>query len=148
MPTEDLVRAACKEFDRDNRVIEEALRELFGQYPRNGDLRHVLLKCVALNALYSTQIPVHSEKIPNVVNMAEHIQRNSREIDGGVADGSPGVVDKIANIAVPGKPERCNCSFATKYCSWHKPEAYPIWDSHVLSYLSRLQEQTGQRILM
>jgi hypothetical protein len=35
----------------------------------------------------------------------------------------PEVVDEIANISVPRKRDRCHFSFATKYCSWHRPEA-------------------------
>ena len=30
-----------------------------------------------------------------------------------------------------GGKRRCNYSFATKYCSWHRPGFYPIYDSRV-----------------
>jgi hypothetical protein len=140
-PTEALVRAACEKFDRDNSVVEESLRELFNQYPGNSDLRHVLLKVVTLNALYSTQIAIYSEELPNVVDVAQQIHRNAQKIDLGLAAGLPEIVETIAWVRAPGKKDRNNFSFATKYCSWHKPELYPIWDSHVQRYLERLQEQ-------
>ena len=41
-----------------------------------------------------------------------------------------------------GKKERNSFSFATKYCSWHKPDLYPIWDSRVQTYLGWLQKES------
>jgi hypothetical protein len=141
-PTAELVQAACEKFDREESVIESALKELFSQYPGNVDLSHVLLKVVAVNTLYSTQITAHSETMPNVVDVAQHIRKNAQKIDAGLAAGSPEIVETIAWVSVPGKKDRNNFSFATKYCSWHKPEAYPIYDSNVQRYLEFLQEKT------
>jgi hypothetical protein len=134
-PTVDLVTAACGRFDRENEIIERALKELFDQFPGNSDLSHVLLKVVALNRLYSTQILA-------VVDVAQQIHRNAQAIDSALAAGSSQIVDKIARVtlSVSGK-ERNNFSFATKYCSWHNPGAYPIWDSRVDKYLWTLQKQ-------
>jgi hypothetical protein len=140
-PTEELVKSACEEFDRDNREIEEALTELFARYPGNRDLRHVLLKVVALNALYSTQIRVYAKMVPNVLDVATHIQRNGDEIDSALTIGSPEVVNRIAAVTVPEKKTRWFFSFATKYCSFHRPEFYPIWDSRVDRYISSLKDQ-------
>jgi hypothetical protein len=140
-PTEELVRAACEEFDRDDPAIEQALTELFDQYPDNSDLRHVLLKVVALNSLYSTQISVYSETIPNVMDVSRHIYQNYHEIDLALAAGSPEIVDWIASVKVSGKKDRYYFSFATKYCGWHKPELYPIWDSRVDRYVGCLKGQ-------
>jgi hypothetical protein len=38
------VRAACEEFDRQERIIEAALAELFTAYPQNTTAHHVLLR--------------------------------------------------------------------------------------------------------
>jgi hypothetical protein len=140
-PTGELVRAACEEFDRDNTVIEQALAELFKQYPENGVLPHVLLKVVALNTLYSTQIRLYSEKVPNLMDVARHIQENAEDIDSALAVGLPEIVDRIARVEAAGKEDRYYFSFATKYCSWHKPEFYPIWDSRVDRYLHCLKRE-------
>ena len=118
------------------------LKELFNQYPGNRDLRHVLWKAVTLNSLYSTQIPIHSEERPNIVDVARHIHKNAEKIDSALAAGLPEVVEKIACISVQGKKDRINFSFATKYCSWHRPEAYLIYDSNVQRYLERLQKHS------
>jgi hypothetical protein len=134
-PTAQLVDEAIKKFDEENAVVEDALKKLFTQYPANTNLSHVLLKVVALNRLYSTQIFA-------VVDVAQHIHRNGTEIDSSLAIGSPEVVDKIAKVTISksGK-ERNNFSFATKYCSWHNPESYPIFDTQVDRYLWSLQKQ-------
>jgi hypothetical protein len=141
-PTEELVRAACDEFDQDpdNRAIERSLAELFNRYPANSDHAHVLLKAVALNTLYSTQIPLYSNTRPDLRDVAQHIHRNAEQIDSALAAGIPEIVDTIARLRVPGKRDYCYFSFASKYCSWHKPEFYPIYDSNVDRYVSRLKE--------
>jgi molybdopterin-biosynthesis enzyme MoeA-like protein len=141
-PNEELVRAACKAFDEDCRDAEEALAELFGHYRNNSALHHVLPKVVTLNALYSTQIPVYSKTIPNVFDVAGHICRNGGDIDSALLAGSPEIVDRIAEITVSGKKSRNYFSFATKYCSWHNPLCYPIYDSRVYEYL-RLLRKSG-----
>lgn len=131
-PSSDAVRAACADFDDENAITEQALHDLFEQYPRNDKLPYVLLKVVALNRLYSCGIlAVH--------DVAGHIYEQAEDVDRELAKGSPEIVDKIAKvtIAATGK-ERKNWSFATKYCSWHDPLAYPIWDSRVAKYLRSL----------
>jgi hypothetical protein len=120
-PTIQLVRAASDEFNRDFAVPESALRQLLEQFPHNTDSSHVLLKVVALNRLYATNIF-------DVWTVASHITELG--IDQRLIDGSPGLVDLIGKVTIGGKI-RNNYSFATKYCSWHNPAAYPIYDRNV-----------------
>ena len=96
VPTADLVRTACREFDQENQLVEEALGELFRQYPSNNNLPHVLLKVVALNGLYAAQILAVEE-------VARHIHRQAPEIDAALHAGSLVIVDKIAKVAIKGK---------------------------------------------
>ena len=140
-PTAELVQAACEEFDQENLIVEQALKELFSQYPGNSYHPHVLLKVVALNRLYSTQIfAVH--------DVARHIHQQAQNVDSALAIGSPEIVDKIAKVTISttGK-ERTSYSFATKYCSWHNPVSYPIWDSRVDRYLRSLKQTPFARFL-
>jgi hypothetical protein len=132
-PTIDLVKNACKQFDEENAIVEKALEELFGQFPRNDSPSRVLLKVVALNRLYSTNILA-------VYDVAQHIAQHAADIDPALSIGSPEIVDRIGKvtISVTGK-QRTNYSFATKYCSWHNRAAYPIWDSRVDWYLRSLK---------
>lgn len=137
-PTVESVTDACAKFDIENQIIEEALADLFTKYPHNLIESHVLLKVVALNSLYSTQIHLYNDEIPDIWDIVHHIigLRIGDSLDLGSAD----VVGLIANIHVGKKKPRCNYSFATKYCSWHSPSKYPIWDSRVDEYLWALQK--------
>jgi hypothetical protein len=140
-PTIDAVREAGKRFDeeKENRIIEDALGELFKQYLKNTNPAHVLLKVLALNDLYSTQIPLYSKRIPTVREVVDHIVE--LEIDSALEQGSSDLVYNIAKTKPPNKEVHFNYSFATKYCNWHRPEFYPIYDSRVDEYLWHLQNQ-------
>ena len=129
--------AAGEKFDKDNEAFENALNQLFSKFPKNSETAHVLLKAVTLNALYSTQIPLYSGRIPTIFEVVDHIVKLG--IDPTLDQGSPGVVYDIARIEAPNKGVHFNYSFATKYCSWHRPDFYPIYDSRVDEYLWHLQ---------
>jgi hypothetical protein len=134
-PTADVLNEAVARFDKEFAVIEEALEILFRQYPTNTYLPGVLLKVVALNRLYSTQILA-------VMDVARHIHHHAAAIDAGLATGSADVVELIGLVTIEadGK-KRYNYSFATKYSSWHNPTRYPIWDSRAEHYLWAMQKQ-------
>ncbi len=119
-PTVGLVHAECVEFDHENRLTEDALRQLWEHFPQNIEPHHVLLKVLVLNKLYSTRI-----RDIEVERMAGHIA--DLHLDPLLAHGSPGAVDLITNC---GKLRK-HFSFATKFCSWHNPTVYPIYDSRV-----------------
>jgi hypothetical protein len=116
---------------------DRALTELFAQYPKNDNFVHVLLKVVALNALYSLRIRVYGDH-PTVYDVARHIV--GQKIDPDLDLCLPELVHRISKID-KGKKTFYHYSFATKYCSFHRPESYPIWDSRVDEYLGRLRNQ-------
>jgi hypothetical protein len=129
LPTPELVRMACEEWDD---TADAALRELFGHFHRNDNRAHVLLKVVALNRLYSTSIFA-------VYDVAHHIHQHAQEIDAGLEIGAPEIVDRIHRVTISSTGRRLSFwSFASKYCSWHKQALYPMWDSRVRRYLSSL----------
>ena len=132
-PSAERVRAACEKFDRENDLTERSLEELVRQYPHNTDPRHILLKVVAVNALHHTHIFA-------VDSVARHIHADIENIDKAMASGSPEVIHQIAKVAIQGKKYNLY-SFATKYCSLHNPQAYPVYDLRVDHYLCRLQAQ-------
>jgi hypothetical protein len=133
VPTAELVQEACEKFDRENGVTEKALAELFAAYPANDNASQVLLKVVALNSLYATRVLA-------VVKLANLIADQGAKIDAALGAGSPEAVDLIANISL-GQKDYTFYSFATKYCNWHKPGSYPIYDSRVDKYLWSLKKQ-------
>jgi hypothetical protein len=134
-PTIELVRELGTQFDSDHNtaLIEYTLARLVGQFPRNEDIRDVLLKVTTINALYSTNIYA-------VVALAEHIAQLN--IDSLLVSGDPEAVELVAKIRFNGdSKERHNYSFASKYCSWHNRAAFPIYDSRVRSNLWRYKKQ-------
>lgn len=102
---------------------ESSLKKLFTEtYPLNNDLDDVLIKVCSLNDFYSTNI-----FSPFIV--AKHIVRLS--IDDDLSRGELSIVDKIARVEVTGGKIKYFYSFASKYCSHHRPQIYPIYDSYV-----------------
>ena len=101
---------------------EAAVNLLFQQLcPKNSSLVEILLKVSALNDFYSTNIyDTHS--------VARHI--HSLAVDTELGNDDLSLVDSIANVQFNGKVRRIY-SFATKYCSHHSPDTYPIYDSYV-----------------
>jgi hypothetical protein len=124
-----------------------ALFKLFTQYPENTNPSQVLLKVVTLNSLYSLMIPVNTQYLqtdhkyaPTVYDVARHIVEI--KIDEALSRADDVLVTKIANVKVAGR-NHYYYSFATKYCSFHRPETYPIFDSRVTEYLWQLRNQGG-----
>lgn len=101
--------------------------------PRNVDVGEVSVKVAALNGLFATSTY-------GVVQMARHIV--SLNIDDPLSSGraDPDLVERIARLEQKGKVRR-NYSFATKYCSFHRPDVYPIYDSLVVEILNGLLKQ-------
>ncbi len=114
---------------------DSALSELFRiTYPDNTDINHIVIKASALNTLYSTQM-----RKKYFFPVVEQIKRLN--IDDRLQEGDLTIIDDM--IATPlenGKFYRCY-SFATKYCSFHKPDTFPIYDSYVDQALVQLQLQ-------
>jgi hypothetical protein len=132
-PTEELVRARVRIFDGipGYAVTDRALSKLFGIFPRNDSLDEILLKVATLNSFYGTNIFV-------IYPVAEHI--HACNIDDRLSNFDLNVVEEIAKVTTHGKVRR-NYSFASKYCSFHCPEAYPIYDSFVDQILWRYHQR-------
>jgi hypothetical protein len=130
-PTAGLVLEYARKFDDPASQTGQtalALRKLFAAYPGNADLSDVLLKASVLNALYATNIYA-------VFQVARHI--HNLRIDDRLKAQDQMLVEDVACVHVSGDKKRRNYSFATKYCSWHSPEAFPIYDRFVDELLWR-----------
>jgi hypothetical protein len=75
----------------------------------------------------------HSTNIFDTYRIAKHIL--NLRIDDALSVSDPTIVGKIANehgiLKSKGNGNRNFYSFATKYCSWHNKDSYPIYDSYV-----------------
>lgn len=102
---------------------ESSLRKLFTKtYPLNNDLDDVLIKVCALNDFYSTNIFSPFTVAKHIVNL---------KIDNALKEDNLDIVNRIAEVTMKGGKVKNFYSFATKYCSHHKPTTYPIYDSYV-----------------
>ena len=110
---------------------EKSLGLLFHELcPKNDNIEGVLLKVSALNDFYSTNIF-------DTYSVAKHIL--TCNIDSGLERDDIELVNIIAPVTINGKTRRFY-SFASKYCSHHKPETYPIYDSYVEKMLMHFKK--------
>ena len=108
---------------RDSKMLEQeyALSTLFQHFYQNNNLQNVLVKVSCLNDFYSTNIR-------DTYSVAKVIYQLN--IDRRLQNGDLTLVDDIAAETEKNcKSGRREYSFATKYCSFHRPDVYPIFDS-------------------
>lgn len=114
-------------------VHERILEAQFGACQTNDNLERVLTKVSLLNNFYSTNIF-------DTFSVAEHIV--GLQIDSRLDNGDLSLVVDLASIPMKGKVRRFN-SFASKYCSWHRPKMYPIYDSVIVRLLCAYRDRDG-----
>lgn len=121
--TETVKNYLAKWNSLENYMLQESsLGLLFNKFcPENKNIEHVLLKVSALNDFYSTNIF-------DTFTVAKHILNS--DIDKNLIANDYKIVNKIAKVSIKNKKKNFY-SFASKYCSHHKPEYYPIYDSFV-----------------
>jgi hypothetical protein len=116
------------------RLQEDALDKLFFKLcPENTEMSDILLKVVALNDFYSTNIF-------SVYPVAKRIL--SLNIDARLDLGDVSLVSDLQKVTINGV-EKNFYSFSTKYCSHHKPLDYPIYDSYVEKVLCYFRDRDG-----
>jgi hypothetical protein len=127
IPTPEAATRCVAEFSTrpKYRLAEEALSLLFARWPTNENLAAVHLKVVALNSMYSTQIY-------DTYSVSKRI--HEQNIDDALRSGDLTLVERMAPVSIRGK-DRFNLSFASKYCSWHMPDMFAIFDSYVVDAL-------------
>ena len=131
-PTPDFVERYISLFDQKGfNITDKAITRLVKAFPHNHDLEDVLLKVVVINSLYATNIYAINDVAKRICEL---------RIDSKLEQGSLDLVDELAIVNVRGKTRR-NYSFASKYCSWHAPKIYPIYDSFVDQLLLAYQKQ-------
>jgi Resolvase, N terminal domain len=124
-------------------IDTEGLDLLFGAFPRNCRIEGVYLKVVALNDMYSAQIRRGRKNASALYDLARKIC--DLAIDEMLAKRLPEVVDKIAALEFGGK--KCGHVFAAKYCHFHFPDDYPIYESsNVEPLVYAYQKSGGQKV--
>lgn len=137
-------RPSCSEVDRylrkwnttvDLYQPESVLKQLFTEmYPTNISIDGIILKVAALNTIYNTYIYT-------VYPMAQHIL--SLDIDNRLRAGDETLVNDVMQVIYDGGKKTDHYSFATKYCSFHNPNAFPIFDSYVEKIMLYYRDNEG-----
>lgn len=136
-PCEEEVEKYLLEWEKlDNYVIQEmALDKLFHQiYPKNTNIEEILVKVATLNDFYSTNIF-------SGYKVAKHIL--SLNIDKRLECVDETLVNDIATLVLNEEKIKNFYSFATKFCSHHKPYNYAIYDSYVDKVLRYFRDVDG-----
>ncbi len=107
-------------------LSESTISELICTYRNNQDIRHVLLKVIAISTLYHARV-LDIDLQP----LAKHIAE-IEALDARLLRGDLEVVDAIWNSH---GTQRHYPSFATKFCSWHNPKDYAIYDGNAWAAL-------------
>ena len=134
-PTKELVESYLRKWKGlENYVAqEEAVDRVFRDYASNDKLENILIKCSVLNDFYSTNIF-------KIYPVAKHILK--LDIDQRLSKKDPTLVDEIARNEIEGKV-KLFYSFASKYCSHHRPLDFPIYDSFVHKVLMYFRDAYG-----
>ena len=133
--TEDIVEETIARFDQNEKNKEIVLSELFEQYSTNTQFYDVLIKVTVLNSLYSAGLNNNDgSKTIDVVTMTKHIILEPCFDNWLQSDEEKEQIKAYNYIAVglsEARDENYNkCyAFASKYCSWHRPDIYSIMDS-------------------
>ncbi|MBE5825243.1 MAG: hypothetical protein E7307_01265 [Butyrivibrio sp.] len=119
----------------ENYVLQErSLDKLFkDKFPHNTEIEDILIKVSTLNDFYSTNIY-------SVFPVAKHILEMN--IDERLYGGDPTLVSEIAVVNISGKTKNFY-SFASKYCSHHNQDQFPIYDSYVEKVLMYFRKVDG-----
>jgi len=135
VPTSEIINARLNEWQGLAKYVlqERCLNRLFQELlPENKSVDDILIKVSALNDFYSTNIfDTHA--------VARHIAEQG--ISASLENGELDLVNRISEIDMGGKTRRFY-SFASKYCSHHHPERYPIYDRYVEKVLLYFRRKT------
>ncbi|MBO4443682.1 MAG: hypothetical protein J5814_02790 [Bacteroidaceae bacterium] len=138
VPTAEEVKKFIVRPYSDNPLVgnkkDDALFKLFRDLiPENKNIQDIIIKCSTLNALASTNVI-------EIQYIAEHILMLN--IDERLKRGDLSLVDDIGKkINVGNSKQRSHYSFASKYCCFHQPQLYSIYDHYVALVLMELQER-------
>lgn len=93
-----------------------------------------MIKAATLNDFYSTNIF-------SIYPVARHIL--SLDVDKRLQAHDLSLVSDISYVTFPNGKTKKLYSFATKYCSHHKPDVYPIYDDYINKILRYYRDIDG-----
>jgi len=129
-PETTRIKEIGNRFDKEFKDDEAAVDSVFKQWPKNGNVSEVLVKTIVLNRLYNTSILNERIVARRIVEL---------RIDDNLHNGEEHeLIAQLTPIDF-GKKTRKLYSFATKYCAWHQPDRFQMFDSKVEAALLHYQ---------
>lgn len=143
-PTCEIVKKYIKEFDSEEKEKEDILNDIFKErFPKNNNLTEIVIKTSALNSLYSTRI-----RNVDIIKLAKHIKEKNIDVRleeiKSISDAKKAIklVERIGKTPKgPNGMKKNALSFASKYCSFHRPDVFPIYDGYTKIILRELNEK-------
>lgn len=142
MPSPKIPKSTPKEIDKqlkewkkleDYREQEGAVQLVFQTWPENKNIKHILAKVSILNDFFGLHII-------DTYTVAKQVLK--RNIDNPLKKDDENIVNEIASITMRnGRPRRMY-AFASKYCSHHQPNHFPIYDYFVEKVLIHWRENS------
>ena len=125
VPTDSVIDKYVQKFTgvERYRVAEEILDQLFSDDSSNDEIHIVFKKVCLLNSMASTNVYARFAMSKHILSIRDFDERLYREKDASL-------VRDISHITINGK-HRNFYSFASKYCSYHDHESYPMFDRFV-----------------
>ena len=136
-PTKKLAYEYIAKWKKDLILVRnnEALDKLFKKiYPNNTDIKEVLTKVLPLNSLFSARV-----RDKDIQKVAETIA-SFPNIDTRLKKGDLTLVNDLCNAFEKAGLLRYQ-SFASKYCAFHNPQAFPPYDHFVRNVLQQYCRQ-------
>lgn len=130
IPTSELIEKYNKKwFSLDKYPEQENILTDVFKNKNNQDFKIVLYKTIFLNEFYSTHLDSAVGMARYIVNLNINEKLNNNDIS------------LVEDIALTPNEMRNAYSFASKYCSWHNPDVYPILDSYAKGVLYRMNKK-------
>ena len=132
----------CKKaWEKDDYFLAEKVLRLTFQ----GDGKHLRLTDADLLAQTALLNALYRVNIFDIYSVSEHYKAVAKNggMEKRLKEGDLSLVEDLSMVTTRnGKVRHCY-SFATKFCSFHNPEKFPIYDSVVSDMLYNLNKKDG-----
>jgi hypothetical protein len=122
----------CFRNNEEYKIKDEVLNDYFRNHTENNDVNTVLKKVTLINSFYNTFIQ-NDELVlvaQHIVELNKMLKSKGESLDKRIDDGDIDIVNIIAYYADSKKITHNIYSFASKYCSFHKSDKFPLVDSY------------------
>lgn len=116
-------------FTRDRRALE-----FFRHHPKNNDPQNVLLKAMEVRDAQFIDYQTHAALANHIVSLG---------IDSELSKMDTQLVNRIAQVDIQGHSQYFY-PFASRYCNYHHPDAYPIYSDTMITVLIEYAYQVKQ----